>query len=71
MLPRESISRKFGTVKTMPNHYPPADEMADRLLPFRWQVDTVEDARRLVAEHLKIEDEAVALALFKRRGVVS
>jgi hypothetical protein len=54
----------------MPNHYPPADEAADRLLPFRWQVVTIDDARRLVAVHLRIEDEAVAQSLFKRRGLV-
>lgn len=54
----------------MPNHYPAADELADRLLPFRWQIVTKEDARRLVLTHLHMEDEAVTLALFKRRGSV-
>jgi hypothetical protein len=54
----------------VPNHYPDADEAADRLLPFRWQIETIDDARRLVAEHLHVEDEAIAVALFKRRGMI-
>lgn len=54
----------------MPNHYPVADEAADRLLPFRWQVATIDDARLLVKTHLGVACEATAQALFKRRGNV-
>lgn len=50
----------------MTNHYPTADEQADRLLAFRWQVATMADARRLVKFYLQSEDEAVVLAFYKR-----
>jgi hypothetical protein len=50
----------------MPNNYPTADEQADRLLPYRWQVQTMEDARKLVRIYLGSEDEAVVLAFYKR-----
>jgi hypothetical protein len=50
----------------MPYHYPSPDEQADRLLPFRWQVETIEDARRLVAVHLHQQNESISQAFFKR-----
>jgi hypothetical protein len=58
----------------MSNHYPPADELADAVLPFRWQVATKADAERLVSEwHGSPEVLGIVLhavvseALWKRR----